>query len=318
MRPELEHGAAGGALRTRLKRNPLQLGRLARWMAARFWMATGRGEENRREYFGGASGLRIVAFHETPPRQLDELRRLVEWTQERFTMAEPADVDALVAGRWSSGGDRVLFTCDDGMATNHAAAELLSRLGVKAIFFVIPSLVDRTLGEFADFHAQRGVRARPPPGGPGARGLSTSQVREMIDMGHLIAGHNYAHRDLGEIHDEPSLEYEIGLTLDAVAEITGKPCQDFAIGYGQPENVSPAAASFLLARVPKVYACHRGLNVVGRTSRFLLRHSLEPGQPLAFARAALTGAADHLLIERAREMSRRVGTLPEQRQEAAA
>jgi len=33
---------------------------------------------------------------------------------------------------------------------------------------------------------------------------------------------------------------------------------DFAIGFGQPANVSEEAAAYLRETCPRVYACHRG------------------------------------------------------------
>lgn len=284
---------------------------MQRWGAACLWKATGRAAANRRALYGGATGLRILCFHETSPRELATLQRLVGWCRARFELASPADADDLLAGRWrTSGRDRVLLTFDDGLASNHAAAAWLAREGISATFFVIPSLLDRSMDEYLRHHERRGVKAHPPQGYAGARGLSRAQVREMAAMGHRIGAHNDGHRDLGAIHDEAGLRYEIGGALEGVAELTGAACHDFAIGFGQPDNVSDEAAAYLLARCPRVFACHRGLNVPGLTPRFLLRDTVEPEHPFVFTTACLEGAADHRLADRDRLMRRRVGALP--------
>jgi peptidoglycan/xylan/chitin deacetylase (PgdA/CDA1 family) len=242
---------------------------------------------------------------------------VVDWWREHAAMAVPADVDDLVAGRWrTEPRDRLLITFDDGLGSNHAAAAWLAGAGVQAVFFVVPSLLDRTIGQFLRLHDERGVKAFPPVPDAGVPGLSTSQVREMISMGHRIGAHNYAHRDLGLLHEAGDLRYEIGRALDEMGELTGAECRDFAIGFGQPHNVSPAAAAYLAQRCPNVYSCHRGLNVPGLTPRFLLRHAHEPGHPLAFTRVCLEGGADHRLVDRILEMRRRVGLLPVPRVEA--
>lgn len=289
-------GAAGAALRG---------------LAALLWRASARGERNRRDLYGGAVGLRIVAFHGTGARSLEHLKAVVEGWRARRPVAAPSEVDDLLAGRWSGGGaDRLLVTFDDGLATNHAAAAWLARAGVRAVFFVVPSLVDRTVAEFVRYHAERGVDACAPVPNGDARGLSTAEVRELLSMGHRVGAHNFAHRDLGRLRDAADLRYEIDAALDAVGELTGAPCRDFAVGFGQPQNLSAEAAAHLQQRCPNVYMCHRGLNVAGRTPRFLLRHAPAPGHPLAFTRACLDGSADHRLAGRMREMVRRVGVLP--------
>ncbi|HSN13097.1 MAG TPA: glycosyltransferase [Anaeromyxobacteraceae bacterium] len=280
-----------------------------RWAGAQWWRASGRAARNRRQLYGGASGLRMIAFHGTPPGELERVKGLVTWCLERLELGTPADVDALCAGSWPHPVDRIVFTFDDGLGSNFRAAEWLARMGIPAIFFIVPSLVDRTVGEFLRYHERNGVTAFPPIRDEGSSGLSTSQVREMVDMGHRIGAHNFAHRDLGQLHTSAALRYEIDNALDDVGELTGAPCLDFALGFGQPENVSEEAAAYLLARAPRVYANHRGLNVLGRTPRILLRNSYFSNHPRAFIRACFEGSGDHLQAQRALGMAKRAGVL---------
>jgi glycosyltransferase involved in cell wall biosynthesis/peptidoglycan/xylan/chitin deacetylase (PgdA/CDA1 family) len=293
------------------------MGTSLRWVASQVWTASGQAARNRAALYGGGFGLRIAVFHGTPRRTLETLKRTVEWWGERWPLASPADADAVVAGRWEGGADRLLVTFDDGLASNYEAAVWLARAGVRATFFVIPSFVDRTVAEFVRYHDERGVRAFPPVPDGDLRALSTSQVRELASMGHRIAAHNDAHRDLGALHDQGDLRREIGGALDGIAELTGAVCRDFAVGFGQPGNVSPEAVAHLLDSCPNVYMCYRGLNVPGRTPLFLLRHAHDPGHPAAFTRLCLQGGADHWLIERVRDMEARVGLLPPAREIAA-
>lgn len=286
-------------------------GQILRWAGAQVWRASGRVARNRAALYGGAAGLRIVIFHLTPRESLDGLKRVVEWWRERWPMATPDDVDALVAGRLQLGGlDRLLVTFDDGLADHHAAATWLASVGVRAVFFVIPSLLDRTIAQFVRHHAEHGVKAYPPVPDGAVRGLSTSQVREMLAMGHRIGGHNDAHRDLGTVHSPEDLRIEIDAALARIGELSGTPCNDFAVGFGQPQHLSAAAAQYLGRRCANVYMCHRGLNVPGRTPRFLLRHAHELGHPLAFTKVCLEGGGDHHLQDRMLAMRGRAGLLP--------
>ena len=284
---------------------------LVRWLGSQYLRASGRIQRNRAELHGGASGLRIVAFHGTPPAALRQLTRVVDEWRARWEVASPTDADDLVAGRWQPGpADRLLITFDDGLRSNFDAAVWLAQAGVRAIFFVIPSLVDRSIAAFVRYHQERGVTAVAPVPDGDDQGLSSSQVREMVAMGHRIGAHNFAHRDLGRLHDPDELGYEIDRAIDTVGELTGQDCTDFAVGFGQPHNLSTEAAAHADRRFRSVFMCHRGLNVPGASPRFLLRHSHMPGHTLAFTRVCLEGGADHLLYDRAEDMKRRVGALP--------
>ncbi len=226
----------------------------------------------------------------------------------------PDFVDSLAqqADSWMK-QDHVFFTFDDGWQSNFEAAKYLHKLGIKATFFIVPSLAGRTVREYIQFHEDNGVSpyAFGQEKGPGTkRGLSVAELVEMAAMGHRIGAHNYAHRDLGKLHDSDSLEYEIGRAVEEVGRLMGRECRDFAVAFGQPENISREACDYLLERDLRVYMCFRGLNVPGKTPRFMLRHGFEYGHPFSFTSLCLDGGCDHTVYDRQVQMIERVGYLP--------
>ena len=284
-----------------------------RWFLADLWRSLGRVRGDRLLLYGGGYGLRILTFHETLGEDMRRLQNIVDWCRGHFTMATPADADEVAAGRWPHDGDRVLLTFDDGWESNFKAARWLASIGVSAIFFVVPSLIGRNAEEYVRFHAQNQLIPNVPEGSSRARGLSRTQVQEMRAMGHRIGAHNFAHRDLGSLHALSDLRYEIDRALLAISEVLGAPCEDFAIAYGMPYHVSEEAISHLKelqARGIRIYSCHRGLNVPGKTPSFLLRHPWKPFHPVNFTRICIEGGADRHHGEWIHQMARRVGALP--------
>jgi peptidoglycan/xylan/chitin deacetylase (PgdA/CDA1 family) len=256
----------------------------------------GRPAKNRIRFYGAASGLRILTLHAMNAREKEHFFRIVDWCAERFDIAAPDDVDALLAGGFETGDrDKLLFTFDDGHARDYPVAEWLARRGIRAIFFVIPSYVDRTVREFVEYHRTNGVEAYDIAQGEDhdrVRGLSRGQIGEMIGMGHRIGAHNFAHRDLGRLHEEKDLEYEIDRAVDSVSSLIGNDCLDFAWAFGHTAHLSAEAARRLRAKVPRAYAAIRGLNVPGVTPAFLLRDSLYTEGPLVASRLFAEGGAD--------------------------
>ena len=240
------------------------------------------------------------------------VQRVVEWCQAHFVMATPSDADEIAAGRWPHGTDRILVTFDDGWESNYEMARWLASIGVSAIFFVVPSLIGRGAEEYLRFHSQHQLVPSVPEATRGARGLSRTQLREMRAMGHRIGAHNFAHRDLGSLHDTLALRYEIDNALESVGEMLGTPCKDFAVAFGMPHNVSEEAVAHLKelqAHGLRVYSCHRGLNVPGTTPSFLLRHPWKPEHPMNFTRICIEGGGDRHHGDWIRLMVRRVGAL---------
>ncbi len=270
----------------------------------------GRVATDRKRLYGGATGLRILVFHDLNETTFREFCRLVTWCQDRFSMAAPEDVDALIEGHFElAARDKILITFDDGNESNFQAAEWMARAGIRGIFFLVPPLLDRDGAEFQDYHRRQGIAAHQFPAEQ--RGLTKSQVREMLAMGHHIAAHNRAHRDLGNLHAEADFDYEIRRALDDIRDLTGTQCDDFAIAFGQLYNLSNEAMKYIEAKCKKVYMCLRGLNVPGRTPRFLLRHSVNFEHPGDFNRLCIEGGADRRMAPHWRRLASDVGVLPQ-------
>jgi peptidoglycan/xylan/chitin deacetylase (PgdA/CDA1 family) len=267
--------------------------RLKRTAGASWLALTGAAERARRDLYGGRHGLRVINLHDVPPHYFDWFRRLLDWVGETFSIVGPEAAAEILAGRAAPPArDQVLFTFDDGFESNYAAAEHLASRGIRAAFFVVPSFLDRTVEEYLAYHRGRGVDAFTFNSHGSRGGLSRFQVREMLAMGHLVAAHNYAHRDLGKLRSAADLDYEIDQAVDAVAELTGQPCEDFAIGFGRPRNISVEAVARLQQRVQRVYACVRGLNVPGQVPRLLARDSINLDQPFIYQKACIRGGMD--------------------------
>jgi len=284
-----------------------------RWVLAEVWRTLDRARRDRALLYGGATGLRIITFHETRGDDLRRLQQIVDWCRRRFAMATPEDADAVFAGSWPHAADRVLVTFDDGWESNYEVARWLADIGLSATFFIVPSLVGRTADEYIRFHGANHVVATVPEASAGTRGLSIAQLREMRAMGHRIGAHNFAHRDLGLLRALPDIRYEIDNALEGVSAILGTECNDFAIAFGQPGNVSDEAISYLRelqARGLRIYSCHRGLNVPGKTPCYLLRHGWEPFHPANFTRICIEGGGDRRLNRDVQLMVSRVGKLP--------
>ncbi len=188
---------------------------------ALLFRASRRTAWNRRWLAGGTTGLRILTFHEVGGRQFSPFRRLIDWCRDRFEVGVPEDCDALLEGRMVPGArDKFLATFDDGLRSHYTAAEWLADQGIRASFFIVPSWLDRSVGEYLSHHRHHGVTAFEFDSS--ARSLASTQVREIAAMGHRICAHNDAHRSLADLRTRADLDYEISQAVEAVERLTGR------------------------------------------------------------------------------------------------
>jgi len=255
----------------------------------------------------------MVTLHETRgAEQMDRLKRLVDHCEQHFDWGTHDDIIALCGGTFTPRArDTIILTFDDGHGDNFDAASYLASKGIQALFFVIPAFIGRNVQEYYEFHQANGVEAfRFAPHHTESRGLSRTQIQEMKAMGHLVGGHNYAHRNLGLLHESQDLEYEIQRALDELGEILGEPCQDFAHGFGQPEHLSSEAYAYLSDHCARLYSSVRGMNVPGRSPRLLLRDPVNLWYPFVFTASTLSGALDHRGLNKREALERLSGRLP--------
>ena len=191
----------------------------------------------------------ILIFHGTAIDKDDSFRRTVDWIASKRTILHPEEVlNTDTNSRTTLRKDGVVFSFDDGYDNNYDAAKWLKDMGIHAIFFVIPSLINRTIPEYVQWHLARGVRPDVPRDFLGSRkGLSRSQLLEMKAMGHIIGAHNNAHRSLGKLHHIQDIKYEIVMGKDILEQMLSIPISQFAIAYGHVSDISLKAIKCLIS-----------------------------------------------------------------------
>jgi peptidoglycan/xylan/chitin deacetylase (PgdA/CDA1 family) len=144
----------------------------------------------------------VVEMHETLQSQADQLRRQIEWVAERFTLISPETFFSLwgrssQAPEWSR--PPVLFTFDDGRASNYAvAAPLLESFGARGLFFVVPEFVGLTAQAACDFYYSKiDIRGLPPSASDEHwTPMNSAQLAELARRGHSIGNHSLSHTRL--------------------------------------------------------------------------------------------------------------------------
>jgi peptidoglycan/xylan/chitin deacetylase (PgdA/CDA1 family) len=148
----------------------------------------------------------------TPPSHLEAHIVLLRELGYRFATAGE------LARQWRGGvpppGIAVL-TFDDGWQDGlTTAAPMLTRLGVRATFFLCPVGFGKRFARFGD-----------------ALVMTESEARALHDSGMELASHTMSHPDLRTL-DDAELRVELESSREAIEALTGEPCDTLAYPSG--------------------------------------------------------------------------------------
>jgi len=231
--------------------------------------------------------VRLVILHDVLEAQQDALARLAAHAKARFGLATPGWAQARLAGKGSADGAApVLFGFDDGFASNFAAARaVLDPLGLKAVFFVCPGLVDLPPERRQAAVAEQVFRGRAQSA-PDLMGWE--DIKALAAAGHAIGCHGFDHTALAEL-PAAELERQVAGAADRLEQVLGRPTPWFAFPFGDIGSIDSAALAAVGACFPLCRSGIRGLAHAGTHPLALPAESVDLSASWAWQRLALEG-----------------------------
>ena len=239
--------------------------------------------------------LRILLLHDVPEHHFDALDCLLDTVKRGGGFVTPAEAEAWLAGDAPARGNApCLLTFDDGFASNHRAADVvLSRHGVKALFFVCPGLVD------LDGEAQRqGIAAHIFDGRLGAadlpreaRLMSWQEIAALNDRGHAIGAHSMTHRRLSRLQGDELSREVLGCNEVLTARL-GAPTPWFAYPFGSIDSISADALAVIASAYKFCRSGVRGPNTRATDRRVLRADQIDLAAPEAYLSLIVEGGLD--------------------------
>ena len=171
--------------------------------------------------FFGSNFIRVVNYHTTPALYAAAFEEQVRFFLRSYVPVSPADLDACLAGKWSSTRPGILLTFDDGYRSNHdTAIPILEKYGLRGWFFVpFGCIANNRAAADADF--RRAGDTEPEPR------LSWPECREMVARGHIIGCHTRSHVRLADTLSPDALRDEILATRDDMRGALAHAVDDF-------------------------------------------------------------------------------------------
>ena len=240
-------------------------------------------------------GFRILTFHDVFEDQLESFEKLVDYVMEHHGVLAPEDVEKIAVG---SGGVRnegrvpCLLTFDDGYVSDAMAAKkVLNSRGIRAAFFVCPSLMDIPKERQNAVIFEQIYERQPIPAH--RTFMSWKDLESLVATGHTVGSHTLSHQRLSRISND-ARKKEIIDSAEVLQNRLGTNIRWFAYPFGDIGSID--AESYKIIRTRYDFCCTglRGLNTPPLSPLALLRDPVDPASPFDYQRLSLSGGLDFL------------------------
>jgi peptidoglycan/xylan/chitin deacetylase (PgdA/CDA1 family) len=261
-------------------------------------------------------GFRILMFHDIPEQQTEIFRRFAEMIVATHGVLTPEEAETWL------GGDRpapshaalqpCLFSFDDGFASNRRIAEtVLAPLGIRALFFISPGLIELKPEEQAYRIAATVFDGKVEPEDIPAslRPMTWDELGELKAMGHAIGAHGMLHRRLTALAGE-ELEWEILESAARIESRLGAGVPWYAYAFGDIGSISRSALELIGQRYRFCRSGLRGANDADIDRLALRADMVDLDGPLAYQQLTVEGGLDRLYKEARQHLDLIVGPQP--------
>jgi peptidoglycan/xylan/chitin deacetylase (PgdA/CDA1 family) len=256
-------------------------------------------------FFVSRRVTRAVSFHNPVPDILEETLGVLSPLGPFLPYSQV--VTAIQAGHNPPHGTVVIF--DDGYKQNMEVLDVLERYSCRAIFFVSTAPLDsdsllwfmnpdldstpredelRSL-PYRDFlRAVDEYGLTRPSGLRGGQGLTSSEVRQIIDRGHEVGIHSHHHPFLTGLTKDEMVE-EIGISRERLERAVGD--QGPVVDFAYPDGAYNDAVLSVVTGLGLRSACGTDPGTLGRIENLfaLPRFVLDDADYAGFALFKLTG-----------------------------
>ena len=230
----------------------------------------------------GPAYVRAINYHAIPRGFSVGFEAQLRFFRAHFVPAGPAELEALLAGRWSHERPGVILSFDDGGRSHYeVVAPLLEQYGFTGWFFVPARLL---AGEERAPRAAAGLPREPR--------MSPAQIRQLAET-HVVGCHSFSHSRLRASLGDERLRREIVESKQVMELALERPVESFCWVGGDEPSYSAAAAA-LIREAGYRYAFMTNLAPILPTTHphQLQRTNVEAYWPLARVRFYLSGVMD--------------------------
>jgi len=233
--------------------------------------------------------FRILMFHDLKNKNFKKLENNLRYLKKNYNFIDP---NQLNEQQFPVGTNNLLLTFDDGFKSNFIFANnFLSKLKIKAIFFVVTDLIS------SNSHSKKKTIQNILPGQQllkisKYKKMSWKNLRNLEKMGHVIGCHTKSHLRLNEIKSNTILTEQIVFPIHVFKKNKLKKPNFFAYSFGDFYSFNKKCFMIAKKEYEFIFSGIRGDNI--KCNKILFRDNINDNYNLSMINFFIQGYSDFL------------------------
>lgn len=235
------------------------------------------------------NGIVVVTLHNIEERYYEWFEEFIVMIQNSYGFINPEDFNT----QENSESIKVLLTFDDGFFSNKIISDkILSKYGVKALFFITEGFVGLNENQAYDF-ASKNLYPNSVISNDRRKqqSMSWDDVKRLSVLGHSIGAHTKTHPKLIDLNKD-ELEDEVVISGRRIENILNINIDTFAFPFGTPSVVTIEALNLSKNNFKYVFSNVRGNVNSSPSNYFIFRQNIVPGDPMWLVQNMIEGKLD--------------------------
>ncbi len=235
------------------------------------------------------NGTVVVTLHNIEESYYEWFEEFIVMIQNSYGFINPEDFN----NKENSDAIKVLLTFDDGFFSNKIISDkILSKYGVKAIFFITEGFIGLNENQAYDF-ASKNIYPNSIISNDKRKqkSMSWNDVKSLLVQGHSIGAHTKTHPKLIDLNND-ELEDEVVISRRRIENILKINIDAFAFPFGTPSVVTAEAMNLSKNNYRYVFSNVRGNVNSSPSNYFIFRQNIVPGYPMWLIKNIIEGKLD--------------------------
>lgn len=252
------------------------------------------------------TSIRILIYHDIPEGKRNTFEQQIIELRKTHNFITPKEFEDVMNGNISLSGSNLLLTFDDGFKSNKLVADqILSKYGIKAIFFVTSEFINCVDQEGSKIFIANNINKgsiSPCDVPANQKPMNWEDLSSLVREGHVIGAHTKTHKDLSTVTSPNNLHDEIIKSANFIEEKLGIAINFFAYPFGTIDSISAEANEFVKEHFNFAFSGIRGSNNHKTNPLAMRRESISYDYSIGYLEFILLGGISSVYYFKRRKL----------------